>query len=683
MWRQVVAQSPGKNAPSQEILRYDVGWKALNTMLKAGRSLSGHERNCCFLNTRGGRFADISAAANIDFDDDGRILALTDWDQDGDEDFWIANRNGPQVRFLRNENKNAFDFVSLKLNGTKCNRDAIGARVEIHLANDAKHPIRVRALRAGEGYLAQSSKWLHFGLGDNAKIQKVVVRWPDKSVETLPPPVVNARYQITQGAGKVESWDAPDRTVDLQPSTIEVPPSSDQSRIVLIAPVPIPAIKYEDESGDAKAIISKNGRARIVNLWASWCEPCVAELKEWSQHAAQLNQSGLDVIPINVDEPESDRLAQKRQINELAKSIGLAFDSGFGTKDLVVQFDVLQRSILRRQRPLPVPSSFLIDARGNLRIIYKGPVSTEQLLADARLLDASAEDIVASSVPYTGKWLGQPGGTSPNSIAIKFVEGGFHQETEEYIRQLEAQPSVNPMYNRAEAMVLLGAIYLDQNRLRESADVFQQVLKIDPNHRQTQIELARVLFELKDFAGSAKYYREALARRSNDPELRFKLGVALYEGGDTTSAIEEIQRAIDLRPTATSHHQLGNAYIRQGNLAKAIEQFRKAVAIQPRFGPSLNNLAWLMSTSTDDSLRNGNEAVQFAESLCEAESQRTPENLDTLAAAYAEAGRFEDAIKTVNEAVRMTKAEGDLQATRSMEKRLVLYKQKKPYRDTL
>ena len=59
MWRQVVAQSPGANAPDGEVLRYDVGWKALNTMLKTGRSLSGHERNCAFLNTGGARFADV------------------------------------------------------------------------------------------------------------------------------------------------------------------------------------------------------------------------------------------------------------------------------------------------------------------------------------------------------------------------------------------------------------------------------------------------------------------------------------------------------------------------------------------------------------------------------------------------------------------------------------------------
>ena len=79
-----MAHSPEENAPTTEVIRYDLGWNAINAMLRAGRSLSGHERNCCFLNGRGGRFADVSAVARLDFDDDGRVLALADWDYDGD-----------------------------------------------------------------------------------------------------------------------------------------------------------------------------------------------------------------------------------------------------------------------------------------------------------------------------------------------------------------------------------------------------------------------------------------------------------------------------------------------------------------------------------------------------------------------------------------------------------------------
>jgi len=146
-------------------------------MLADGRSLSGHEHNCCFLNTHGKRFADVSAAIGLDHTSDSRGAATVDWDLDGDLDIWISNRTGPRLRFMHNRLGTGSHFLALRLEGVKCNRDAIGARVEVFGAGESGSRL-VRALRAGEGYLAQSSKWLHFGLGDQSAIERIVVHWP-------------------------------------------------------------------------------------------------------------------------------------------------------------------------------------------------------------------------------------------------------------------------------------------------------------------------------------------------------------------------------------------------------------------------------------------------------------------------------------------------------------------------
>ena len=96
---------------SQSVSDWQPGAKkaveTLSDMLGGGRSFSGRERNCCFLNTgygqsAGNRFADISALSGLDFPDDGRAVALVDWDQDGDVDLWVSNRNAPRLRLLRN-----------------------------------------------------------------------------------------------------------------------------------------------------------------------------------------------------------------------------------------------------------------------------------------------------------------------------------------------------------------------------------------------------------------------------------------------------------------------------------------------------------------------------------------------------------------------------------------------------
>ncbi|MCA9168109.1 MAG: VCBS repeat-containing protein, partial [Planctomycetales bacterium] len=101
------------NAGVSQTRQSDADAVSLHNLIRAGRSFSGHERNVCFLNTGTPRFADVSAISNLDLADDGRGLAITDWDQDGDLDVWAANRNGPQVRFLRNEVPTSHHYVAL------------------------------------------------------------------------------------------------------------------------------------------------------------------------------------------------------------------------------------------------------------------------------------------------------------------------------------------------------------------------------------------------------------------------------------------------------------------------------------------------------------------------------------------------------------------------------------------
>ena len=79
-----MSQSPSLSASSTEMFAYDTAWSALNQMLREGKPFSGHERNCAFLNLgpKSQKFANISAASALDFDDDGRGMALADWDYD-------------------------------------------------------------------------------------------------------------------------------------------------------------------------------------------------------------------------------------------------------------------------------------------------------------------------------------------------------------------------------------------------------------------------------------------------------------------------------------------------------------------------------------------------------------------------------------------------------------------------
>ena len=185
-----MSHSPTSPADRDSLLAYRDAWQATNRLLRQGHSFSGFEPNCVYLNCRGSRFANVSSVTGLDFPDDGRALGVTDWDQDGDLDVWMGNRTGPRLRLMRNSTIDGsrhhtdHGYVAFRLRGTESNRDAIGARVTVELAPRAgsspspASPKLIQTLRAGDAFLSQSSKWLHFGLGSDTDVAKVEVRWP-------------------------------------------------------------------------------------------------------------------------------------------------------------------------------------------------------------------------------------------------------------------------------------------------------------------------------------------------------------------------------------------------------------------------------------------------------------------------------------------------------------------------
>ena len=158
---------------------YREGWARVSDLIETGGSLSGRERNCCYLNLGGERrFADVSYASGLDFPDDARAVAVVDWDHDGDLDLWVTNRTAPRLRFLRNNGTPGHAGLSVRLQGIRGNRDAIGARLELRGAGGPAGSI-YRSVQAGNGYLAQSSKWVHFGTAGEKQWHRALpeARW--------------------------------------------------------------------------------------------------------------------------------------------------------------------------------------------------------------------------------------------------------------------------------------------------------------------------------------------------------------------------------------------------------------------------------------------------------------------------------------------------------------------------
>ncbi|MFT5401993.1 MAG: hypothetical protein ACI9DF_000818, partial [Verrucomicrobiales bacterium] len=164
-WRRVAPQIPEEGLKPTATPGYTRNFRDLNDQVSRGKSFSGYERNPLFLNLAGKGFSEVAGLLGVDYEDDARAVAVVDWDRDGDLDLWVTNRTAPQVRLLRNNQGSPTSSIAIRLigNGTTTNRDAIGARLTLTQSAEQQ----IRTTHAGDGFLAQSSAWTHFGLGES------------------------------------------------------------------------------------------------------------------------------------------------------------------------------------------------------------------------------------------------------------------------------------------------------------------------------------------------------------------------------------------------------------------------------------------------------------------------------------------------------------------------------------
>lgn len=157
-------------------------------------------------------------------------------------------------------------------------------------------------------------------------------------------------------------------------------------------------------------------------------------------------------------------------------------------------------------------------------------------------------------------------------------------------------------------------------------------------------------------------------------------GVALALEGRHEAAALEYRKAIATtqNPSPETHSNLGMALAATGRLADAVAALGEAIAVNPLDQGSANNLAWILATASDESIRDGGRAVAIAERVLEGGSGDDPGFLDTLAAAYAEAGRFDDAVRTAGEALRL--ASGQPRLASEIRVHLEVYRTRRPFR---
>jgi protein O-mannosyl-transferase len=225
------------------------------------------------------------------------------------------------------------------------------------------------------------------------------------------------------------------------------------------------------------------------------------------------------------------------------------------------------------------------------------------------------------------------------------------------------------------------------NDLLEEGDVdgamaqFRMALQLQPNLAETHANIADALSRKGQLVESIQEFENALALDPGLPEVHFNLANALRQKGEIRDAIAQYGEALKLKPGyAEAHSNLGYALFQTGDLPNAIDHWKKAVELQPDNVGALNNLAWVLATCPVDHLRDGAKAVALAERARQIDGGN-PTILRTLAAAYAEAGRFDEAEKAAKAAIPLAVAKGNSRMSANLEAQIKGYEAHKPFRD--
>jgi hypothetical protein len=202
--------------------------------------------------------------------------------------------------------------------------------------------------------------------------------------------------------------------------------------------------------------------------------------------------------------------------------------------------------------------------------------------------------------------------------------------------------------------------------------------------------LGATSLQLRYWRNSETLCRHALEVTPHNVMVHFLLGKALIDEGKINESITQLNESLEVTPWfalkmtpwfGEIHCELAMACASQGKIQEAIDHYHEAIRYNPDLPEALNNLAWLLATCPDPKFRNGAEAVTLATEACKLTGYRKTIMVGTLAAAYAEAGRFDDAIATAQKACALASGSDEQDLLKKNQELLELYHTHKPYRE--
>jgi tetratricopeptide (TPR) repeat protein len=628
-WRQVVANSPDESKPSHD---YEQGWNALNELIRSDGTWSGYERNVFYSNNRDGTFSDVSGAVGLDFLEDGRSFALADFDHDGRQEVFLKNRNAPQLRLLKNVMQSLPPSIAFRLRGTKSNRDAIGAVVTVETESGRQ----TRMLQAGSGFLSQHSKEVFVGLGEAKGAVRATIRWPSGLVQELPDLPPNHRIGVEEGAETMRAEAFKTQTAGRAQLAVPQEPDPLPTTVEtwMLAPVSAPDFSLSNLTGQAQTLAAFRGKPVLLNFWVSSSADCRKDLGILNQIHARWAVQGLQLLTVNVDDsvdPEKLRMQ--------ARTHQFSFPILLGSDDVAGVYNTLYRYLFDRHRDLSLPTSFLINAKGDIVKVYQGPVNQEHVEQDFRHIPQTDTERLTKALPFDGVTDSYEFQRNYLSYGSVFFQRGYYDQAgASFQRALHEDPS------SAEALYGLGSVYLQQRKTAEAREsfervtklqasypdtlpnawnnlgllatregrtaeaipYFQEALRLSPNHLIALVNLGNAYRQQKQWDEARKTLERAVTVGPQDPEANYSLGMVFAQLNDPERTYNYLQKALMFRPAyPEALNNLGVLYLRTQRREEAVASFEECIRVAPAFDQSYLNLARVYALEgTPDKARN-------------------------------------------------------------------------------
>lgn len=593
-------------------------------MCRAGYSFAGVQRNQCFLSIGQLGFANFSAASGIDFLEDGRGVATTDWDHDGDSDVILTSRNGCRLRILCNQLDSGNDFLQLTMVGTNSNADAIGTRALVFL--EGKPTPIIKTVNAGSGYLSQSSKRLTFGLGQDANIEKLTIVWPDGASQNFTDVRPNRRYRIIEGRDSAAELPSDRLNVQLDVNTH---PGREQlpraAKSLFNPPALVPALTMIQSDGKTYPVLGIKPKPATMLVVVDETSQSKALLQSLSDAADSWEEQGGECIAVVTDPLNADGPPDASTGSSMMEETGFPFRWGVATEDTKTRISLWCGNSFGSQQMPRTPFGVLFNSERQAVVFYAfDQIEDANLLEDAALAKLNPEKVWNKIMPVRGRWFAPYRFSVVDRMTLRLAELG-QQDAAKQLNQASAPFRAHELSTKGLELLSTGAYGLAKKFFREA-------LKFHPDSPMARVGLAKVLrreatqllgqdsettkrrTELRDKAMIHFDYAleleptnvDAIVGRSNlaidagqiveaisllkrfvklQPdkyEIHAIIGRLLFQGSKTSEAAQWLVEAFDKRPTLPFvAADLGFLYLSVGEHARSVQFLELANRLQP------------------------------------------------------------------------------------------------------